>query len=651
MAFNKETKKEFVNEFDSFSEKKQPSFEVGKKENFLTQYTSAAGSDTRGADFLKKEAMKPDNVKALETEKPERNGKKQIQAASVKKRPAGTERSEKRRKEIVSSYTDSGGGASFRTERLENGSFRGETVRLNKFKERTDKQGFKNKAAHFMDVGGRTVEAFKPEENEAAASNVDDKAILATVILNEKFKDEKQRFSEINAEKKNEIKHLQGIIRKEQQTILTDGKFLGTQTEFVDKGRGFLDKYRGAFRDKKFNAFSGITDTGGGNRLYQHDTVTAVAVQHKISDEPSGFSNQESFDKKNELSVRRDEAKAPHGENQTQLADKFSETTVKADDNKGKKSVSSYFSNESSESGERSTVRMSDREKLDLKKSEQKSVKKAENKAVRKAAATAAVANMLRAKKEIQNAVGDMNPTGDLMKDGSAGMLRAAISGIKSAIVNKIRGIMIKAFSAIMAGLLHIVTMAAPLIIVIVIVITIMTSFLSIFTDSSNIPAGDGYVYSYLSETEIDGIIENLYSTVPDSMDYTRESLLRYSLSKVGCEYNQAYHWNLIADIFDCSSLAYRAYRDAGIDISNGGIYSAAEICREAAESGYVAYGDLKPGDLIFYGGSDNGRYMGVYHVAIYVGDGKMVEARGVSSGVVYCDVRTSNVVGYSRYI
>ena len=63
--------------------------------------------------------------------------------------------------------------------------------------------------------------------------------------------------------------------------------------------------------------------------------------------------------------------------------------------------------------------------------------------------------------------------------------------------------------------------------------------------------------------------------------------------------------------------------------------------------------GDLKPGDLIFYGGSDNGRYMGIYHVAIYVGRingiDKMVEARGQKWGVVYGDVRTSNVVNISR--
>lgn len=54
---------------------------------------------------------------------------------------------------------------------------------------------------------------------------------------------------------------------------------------------------------------------------------------------------------------------------------------------------------------------------------------------------------------------------------------------------------------------------------------------------------------------------------------------------------------------------------------------------------------DLKPGDLIYYGGSANGRYMGIYHVAIYAGDGKAVEALNERYGVVYQDLRTENAI------
>lgn len=718
MTFNKKAEREFVNDLDSFSEKKRPSFEVGKNKSFLSKYTSAADADIYSANFLKKEIPKSDDTKAPVAEKPEKTFKRQMQGAAAIEKSVKQERSvnsqylakqehpvsRKTGKEIISSYTDVGGGVFFKAERQENGKFQGSKEQLDRFKEHTDKgvggrmveavkpeeneaaasivddkailatilrekfkdekkrfseirtenkQGFKNKTAHFMDAGGRFVEAVKPEENEAAASNVDDKAILATIILREKFKDEKKRLSKIHTEKKEETKRLLEDIRKEQQEILTHGKFSESIAEFTDKGKRFSDKYLNAFNDKKVNVFSEEYVASGSNvvnELNKHDAA-AVAIQQKMERELSGFSNETSFDKKNELSGRKDEVKASSAESGVQLEDKFSETTVKAADNKNKKSVNSYFSKESDAAGNHQKDRMTNQEKLDLSKSEQKFVKKEENKAVRKAASIAAVSNMLRVKKEIQNAVGDMNPAGDLIKDGSAGMLRAAVNGIKSAVVNQIRGLLIKVLSAVMAGLMHIVVLAAPLIVVVVIVVAIMTTFLSVFTDSSNIPDGDGYVYSSLAGTEIDDIIADLYLNFPAEMNSMSEALLRYALSKVGCAYDQNQHWNLTVDIFDCSSLAYRAYRGVGVDISNGGVYSAAEICREAVESGFIAYGDLLPGDLVFYGGRNNGRYLGVYHVAIYVGNGKMVEARGRSSGVVYCDVRTDNIVGYSRYI
>ena len=129
----------------------------------------------------------------------------------------------------------------------------------------------------------------------------------------------------------------------------------------------------------------------------------------------------------------------------------------------------------------------------------------------------------------------------------------------------------------------------------------------------------------------------------------TIEDVLRYALSKVGCAYDQNYHGSLSVDIFDCSSLAYRSYREVGIDIKNGDSYTAAEECRAMENQNKVVGSHLVPGDLIFYGGANNGRYKGVYHVAIYVGNGKMVEAKGKSYGVVYGDVRSNNIVACAR--
>ena len=54
---------------------------------------------------------------------------------------------------------------------------------------------------------------------------------------------------------------------------------------------------------------------------------------------------------------------------------------------------------------------------------------------------------------------------------------------------------------------------------------------------------------------------------------------------------------------------------------------------------------DLKPGDLVYYGGRANGRYMGIYHVAIYVGNGLAIEALNSTYGVVLRNVSITNVI------
>ncbi|MGW3074564.1 transglycosylase family protein [Kitasatospora sp. NPDC001132] len=76
---------------------------------------------------------------------------------------------------------------------------------------------------------------------------------------------------------------------------------------------------------------------------------------------------------------------------------------------------------------------------------------------------------------------------------------------------------------------------------------------------------------------------------------------------------------------WDCSGLTQAALRAAGISVPR----VAAD---QAAASTHVSLDSLKPGDLLFW--SNNGKDSGVYHVAIYVGNGKYVEAANPSSGV-----------------
>ncbi|MFE4974932.1 transglycosylase family protein [Kitasatospora sp. NPDC056651] len=76
---------------------------------------------------------------------------------------------------------------------------------------------------------------------------------------------------------------------------------------------------------------------------------------------------------------------------------------------------------------------------------------------------------------------------------------------------------------------------------------------------------------------------------------------------------------------WDCSGLTQAALRAAGISVPR----VAAD---QAAASTHVSLDSLQPGDLLFW--SNNGKDSGVYHVAIYVGNGKYVEAANPSSGV-----------------
>ena len=68
----------------------------------------------------------------------------------------------------------------------------------------------------------------------------------------------------------------------------------------------------------------------------------------------------------------------------------------------------------------------------------------------------------------------------------------------------------------------------------------------------------------------------------------------------------------------DCSGLTMLAWESAGVDLPH----------LSRAQYGYgthVSLGDMEAGDLIFW--SSDGTQSGIYHVALYLGDGEMIEA------------------------
>ena len=152
---------------------------------------------------------------------------------------------------------------------------------------------------------------------------------------------------------------------------------------------------------------------------------------------------------------------------------------------------------------------------------------------------------------------------------------------------------------------------------------------------------GGGTQQSSMLQAEINAILGAI-------TDAKAKQACSFALSKVGYPYSQDYRDS--GNYYDCSSLAYYAWKAAGVNISYGGVNTAAQEAKYCTVNGYtVDFSQIQPGDLIFYSSSSNGQFMNITHVGIYVGSGMMVEAQGTATGIVYSTARTKNMVLVGR--
>jgi cell wall-associated NlpC family hydrolase len=99
---------------------------------------------------------------------------------------------------------------------------------------------------------------------------------------------------------------------------------------------------------------------------------------------------------------------------------------------------------------------------------------------------------------------------------------------------------------------------------------------------------------------------------------------LQNALSKIGSPYR---YGAAGPTAFDCSGLVNWAFKNAGVVLPR--------TSRALSTIGTpVAKADLRPGDLVFF-------YRPISHVAIYIGDGKVVHASNSRS-----PVKISNLAG-----
>ncbi len=116
--------------------------------------------------------------------------------------------------------------------------------------------------------------------------------------------------------------------------------------------------------------------------------------------------------------------------------------------------------------------------------------------------------------------------------------------------------------------------------------------------------------------------------------DDSAHDVVDLALSKVGSSYRHAASG---PSSFDCSGLTSWAYRQIGINLPRSS-RSQTSVGTKVSRS------NLKPGDLVFY-------YSPVSHVAIYIGNGKIVDAANYRTGVRVASVDSMPFAGAHRVL
>lgn len=269
---------------------------------------------------------------------------------------------------------------------------------------------------------------------------------------------------------------------------------------------------------------------------------------------------------------------------------------------------------------------------------------------------------VLSAKDGIVN--GSNQDAGNLIEAGQTGVVGSVLRA-----VNPIEIAKTKLKQMVAAAALTLLKVCGPAImetmLALIIIIAIFASVLGWFSPSiSSVASSSHTLYnSRYSDEQINELIlqrgweweydydrygfrihgsERKVSTLPTD----QQAILRFAFSKVGYPYSQELRTS--GTHYDCSSLAYYSELARGKDITcSTAAGQAKKLYREGKSLPKNA--NLQIGDLIFYGGHDNGRFLGIYHVAIYAGNGYCVEAYNTRYGIIYGTARSKNVVMICR--
>lgn len=128
--------------------------------------------------------------------------------------------------------------------------------------------------------------------------------------------------------------------------------------------------------------------------------------------------------------------------------------------------------------------------------------------------------------------------------------------------------------------------------------------------------------------------------TVADysGMSMEQKEVVSYALQYVGNKYR--YGGSSLTDGTDCSGFTMAVYKKFGYDL----VHNAYKQLKETKS---VKMKNIQPGDLIFYGSSK----ANCSHVALYIGNNKVVHASTETTGIVISDYQYRKYVGVGRVL
>lgn len=116
-----------------------------------------------------------------------------------------------------------------------------------------------------------------------------------------------------------------------------------------------------------------------------------------------------------------------------------------------------------------------------------------------------------------------------------------------------------------------------------------------------------------------------------------RRSILEFAAQFIGNPY--VWGGTSLTEGADCSGFVQSIYKQYGYDLPR--------VSRDQAQYGTkIPVEDALPGDLIFYANSGN-----IYHVVMYAGEGKTIEAMSTDMGIVQANVSKENAVWATRVL